>query len=145
MRYDPDTLITEALVAKHNVKISGYIKALLSLHNIIYSNKTLREIFLLEAYSFESLLIHPDDTDESESKKCVARLNYLSGKCKDVSLLDVLSDYFFYISSNFVFARFLYRDVGTLGMLALNAAKIRANIRLFKNEDLRAAVISALK
>ena len=145
MRCDPDTLITEALVAKHNVKISGYIKALLSLHNIIYSNKTLREIFLLEAYSFESLLIHPDDTNASESKKCVAILNYLSGKCKDVSLLDVLSDNFFNSSSNFVFARVLYRYVGTLGMLSFNAAKIRANIRLFKNEGLRAAVISALK
>jgi len=145
MRYDPDTLITEALVAKHNVKISGYIKALLSLHNIIYSNKTLREIFLPEACIFEYFLIHPDDTDASESKKCIGRLNYLLGKCKDVSLLDVLSDYFFYISSNFVFARVLYHDVSILGMLALNAAKIRANIRLFKNEDLRATVISAIK
>lgn len=148
MSCDPDTLITEALVSKHNVKISRYINALLSLHYIFLDNRILIEIFLPEMVSFDTCcLIGPDDTDKGAAvrKEFVDTLNYLSGQCEDVSLLDVLSNDFSCVESNVSFTSILYSAVEILGMLAFNAAKIRVGINMFSNKALRDEISSVLK
>lgn len=146
--YDRDTLLTEYLIARRNDAISRYIKALLSLHTRISYNPFLRDLFKNEIQFFYSFYLDNAVDDERERtfrKNIAAYLDYFRNYKQDSSLIEVLSADFDSNYSNISFMLILNQIKEILAILAFNAAKIRANIRLFKNEDLRAAVISALK
>ena len=132
--YDRDTLLTEYLIVRRNDAISRYIKALLSLHTRISFNPFLRDLFKNEIQYFYFF-----------KKNIAAYLDYFRNYKQDSSLMEVLSADFGSNYSHISFMQILKQIKEVLVVLAFNAAKIRANIRLFKNEDLRAAVISALK
>ena len=146
--YDRDTLLTEYLIVRRNDAISRYIKALLSLHTRILNNPFLRDLFKNEIKFFYSFCLDNavDDKRERTFKGNIAAcIDYFRNYKQDISLIEVLSADFDSNYSNISFMLILNQIKEILAILAFNAAKIRANIRLFKNEDLRAAVISALK
>lgn len=146
--YDRDTLLTEYLIARRNDAISRYIKALLSLHTRILFNPFLRDLFKNEIQFFYSFYLDNAVDDERERtfrKNIAAYLDYFRKYKQDSSLMEVLSAAFDSNYSHISFMQRLKQIKEVLAVLAFNAAKIRANIRLFKNKDLRAAVISALK
>lgn len=146
--YDRDTLLTEYLIVRRNDAISRYIKALLSLHTRILNNPFLRDLFKNEMKFFYSFCLDnavDDKTERTFKGNIAACIDYFRNYKQDSSLIEVLSADFDSNYSNISFMLILNQIKEILAILAFNAAKIRANIRLFKNEDLRAAVISALK
>lgn len=143
--YDRETLLTEYLIVRRNDAISRYIKALLALHMRILVNPFLRDLFKNEIQFFYSVCLDnaiDDKRGRAVKNNIAACIDYFRYYKQDSSLIEVLS---YFDCSNISFMQILNQIKEILAALAFNAAKIRANIRLFKNEDLRAAVISAIK
>ena len=146
--YDIDTLITEYITARRNAAISRYIKALVLLHQRISNNNVLRGLFKNEIDFFYSVCNY-HGVDDKEERKIIrdiaVSLDYFEKYNKDPSFMEVFSEDFHSDYSNISFIEILNQIKEILAVFAFNAAKIRANIKIFKDEGLRKAVVSALK
>lgn len=146
--YDIDTLITEYITARRNAAISRYIKALVLLHHRISKNNVLRGLFKNEVDFFYSVCNY-HGVDGKEERKIIkdiaVSLDYFENYNKDPSFMEVFSEDFHSDYSNISFIEILNQVKEILAAFAFNAAKIRANIKIFKDEGLRKAVVSALK
>ena len=147
--YDTDTIITEYLIARRNESIFRYIKALLLLHHKISGNSILREVFAKETEVFTAACrgAGGDDEDVKNFSKLVAEsIDYFRAYYEGNSLMDVLFNEFDDDDYSHISLMTILKPTRfALVFLAFNAAKIRANMKIFKNEVLRTAVISALK
>lgn len=146
--YDIDTLITEYITARRNAAISRYIKALVLLHQRISNNNVLRGLFKNEIDFFYSVCNY-HGVDDKEERKIIRDIavwiDYFKKYNKDPSFMEVFSEDFHSDYSNISFIEILNQIKEILAAFAFNAAKIRANIKIFMDEGLRKAVVSALK